>query len=128
MNTFQKYRCWASKLKIIGVRSEERQNPNHHYVSKKYRNTPPICIAIRLQFVLQCFWCPICSEGRKCCQYSSHLYCGTPPICIAIRLPFISQYFLENLGGCGHRDVPIRGRFDSPELNAMLVLECWMQF
>ena len=33
-------------------------------------------------------------------------YRNTPPICIAIRLPFVSQYFWENLGGCGHRDVP----------------------
>ena len=39
-------------------------------------------------------------------QYSPHLYRSTPPICIAIRLPFVSQYFWENLGGCGHRDVP----------------------
>ena len=39
-------------------------------------------------------------------QYSSHLYRSTPPICIAIRLPLASQCFWENLGGCGHRDVP----------------------
>ena len=25
------------------------RKPNHHYFSKKYRNRPPICIAIRLQ-------------------------------------------------------------------------------
>ena len=77
------------------------RNPNHHYFSKKYRNTPPICIAIRLQFVLQCFWCPYALRKGKYCQYSSHLYRSTPPICIAIRLPFVSQYFWENLGGCG---------------------------
>ena len=34
------------------------RNPNHHHFSKKYRNTPPICIAIRLQFASQYFWCP----------------------------------------------------------------------
>ena len=45
------------------------RNPNHHYFSKKYCNTPPICITIRPQFVLQ-----------------------SPPICIAVRLPFVSQY------------------------------------
>ena len=80
------------------------RNPNHHYFSKKYRNTPPICIAIRLQFVPQCFWCPYALRKGKYCQYSSHLYRSTPPICIAIRLPFVSQCFWENLGGCGHRN------------------------
>ena len=69
------------------------RNPNHHYFSKKYRNTPPICIAIRLQFVLQCFRCPYALRKGKHCQYSSHLYRSTPPICIAIRLPVVSQYF-----------------------------------
>ena len=82
------------------------RNPNHHYVSKKYRNTPPICIAVRLPFVSQYFRCPYALRKGKYCQYSSHLYRSTPPICIAIRLPFVSQYFWENLGGCGHRDVP----------------------
>ena len=33
-------------------------NPNHHDFSKKYRNTPPICIAIRLEFLMQYFGCP----------------------------------------------------------------------
>ena len=82
------------------------RNPNHHYFSKKYRNTPPICIAIRLQFVPPYFWCPYTLRKGKYCQYSSHLYRSTPPICIAIRLPFVSQCFWENLGGCGHRNVP----------------------
>ena len=36
--------------KIVG-------NPNHHSFSKEYCNTPPICTAKRLQFVLQCFRC-----------------------------------------------------------------------
>ena len=70
------------------------RNPNHHCFSKKYRNAPPICIAIRLQFVSQYFWCPIRSEEREILsvllpfvsQYASHLYCNTPPICIAIFL------------------------------------------
>ena len=65
-----------------------------HYFSKKYRNTPPICIAIRLQFVSQYFWCPYALRKGKYCQYSSHLYrntdpnlyCNTPPICIAALL------------------------------------------
>ena len=82
------------------------RNPNHHYFSKKYRNTPPICIAVRLPFVPQYFWCPYALRKGNYCQYSSHLYRSTPPICIAIRLPFVSQYFWENLGGCGHRNVP----------------------
>ena len=71
-------------------------------------------IAIRLPFVLQyasnlycsAFGAPYALRKGKYCQYSSHLYHSTPPICITIRLPFVSQYFWENLGGCGHRDVP----------------------
>ena len=82
------------------------ETPNHHYFSKKYCNTPPICIAVRLQFVLQCVWCPYALRKGEYSQYSSHLYRNTPPICIAIRLPFVSQCFWENLGGCGHWDVP----------------------
>ena len=82
------------------------RNPNHHYFSKKYRDTPPICIAIRLQFILEYFRCPYALRKGEYGQYSSHLYRSTRPICIAIRLPFVSQYFWENLGGCGHRDVP----------------------
>ena len=81
------------------------RNPNHHFFSKKYRTTPPICIAVRLQFVLEYFRRPYALRKGKYCQYSSHFYRSTPPICIAVRLPFVSQYFLENLGGCGHRDV-----------------------
>ena len=82
------------------------RNPNHHYFSKKYRKTPPFCIAIHLPFVPQHFWCPYALRKVEYCQYSSHLYRSTPPICIAIRLPFVSQYFWENLGGCGHWNVP----------------------
>ena len=69
-------------------------NPNHHYFSKKYCNTPPICIAIRLQLVLQCFAAslPLSSQEREIRQYSSHLYRSAPPICIAVPLPFVSQY------------------------------------
>ena len=86
--------------------SLESRNPNHHNFWKKYCNTPPICIAIRLQFVLQCFRYPE-PWGRGntsvllqfASQYSSRLYRNTPPICIAVRLPFVSQYFGENLGG-----------------------------
>ena len=46
-----------------------------------------MCIAIRLQFVLQCVWCPYALRKGKHCQYSSHLYRSTPPICIAIPPP-----------------------------------------
>ena len=91
----------AKSLKRVFWGSAENQknvrNPNHHYSSKKYRNTPPICIAIRLQFVPQCFWCPyggLRSEEREILsvllpfvsQYASHLYCNTPPIRIAVLL------------------------------------------
>ena len=69
-------------------------NPNHHYFAKKYRNTPPICIAIRLPFVSQYFRCPYSLRKGEYRQYASHLYrnnashlyCNTPPICIAILL------------------------------------------
>ena len=40
-------------------------NPNHHYFSKKYRNTPPIRIAIRLPFVSQYFWKNLGGRGRR---------------------------------------------------------------
>ena len=100
--------CWT----ILALRDlrpiiqKNVRNPNHHYFSKKHRNTTPICIAIRLQLVPQYFWCPYSLRKGQYCQYSSHLYRSTSPICIAIRLPFVSQYFWENLGGCGHRNVP----------------------
>ena len=68
------------------------------YTSHWYCNTPPICIPVLLA--------PLGSKERERCQCSSHLYPSTPPIWIAIRLPFVSQYFWQNLGGCGHRDVP----------------------
>ena len=49
----------AAKLVTVSTFHQKNvRNPNHHYFSKKYRNTPPICIAIRLQFVLQYFWYP----------------------------------------------------------------------
>ena len=70
----------------LAISHKNVRNPNHHYFSKKYRNTPPICIAILLQFVLQCFWCPFALRKGKYCQYSSHLYRSTPPICIAVVL------------------------------------------
>ena len=92
------------QIASASISQKNVRNPNHNYFSKKYRDTPPMCIAIRLQFVLQCFRCPYALRKGKYCQYSSHLYRSTPPICIAIRLPFVSQYFGENLGGCGDRD------------------------
>ena len=53
------------------------RSPNHHYFSKKYRNTLRTCIAIRLQFVLQYFWFPYTLRKGKECQYSSHVYLNT---------------------------------------------------
>ena len=108
-NVCRQWCCDTQTVMRIGRRifiQKNARNPNHHYFSKKYRNTPPICIAIRLQFVPQHFWCPYALRKGKYCQYSPHLYHSTPPICIAIRLPFVLQYFWENLGGCGHRNVP----------------------
>ena len=42
--------------------SEECQKPQPPLLLKKYCNTPAICTAIRLQFVLRCFWCPHCNH------------------------------------------------------------------
>ena len=98
--------CAVWRVDFHNRNQKNVRNPNHHYFSKKYRNTPPICIAIRLPFVSQYFRCPYALRKGKCRQYSSHLYRNTPPICIAIRLPLVSQYFWENLGGCGHWDAP----------------------
>ena len=74
--------------------SEECQKPQPPLLLKNYRNTPPICIAIRLQCVVQCFRCPYAlRKGRYCpvllpfvSQYASLLYCSTPPIRIAVLL------------------------------------------
>ena len=70
------------------------ETPTTTTSQKSIAAPPPICIAIRLQFVLECFWCPLHSEEREYCQYSSHLYrstpphlyCNTPPICITALL------------------------------------------
>ena len=86
--------------------SEECQKPQPPLLLKKCRNTPPICVAICLHFVLQCFRCPYASRKGIYCQCSSPLYRSTPPISIAVCLPFVSQCFWKHLGGCGHRDVP----------------------
>ena len=86
---------------ISGLVPQECQKPQPPLLLQKYQ--------IHLQFV-QClsqyFRCPYVLRKGKYCQYSSHLYHSTPPICIAIRLPFALQRFWENLGGCGHQDVP----------------------
>ena len=37
------------------------RNPNHHYFEKEYCNTPPICIGVHLQLVLQHLWFPTLS-------------------------------------------------------------------
>ena len=44
--------AWRHPPRGVIIRKNVR-NPNHHDFSKKYRNTPLICIALRLQFVLQ---------------------------------------------------------------------------
>ena len=78
-NTVAKSMVWHGNQK-------NARNPNHHYFSKKYCNTPSNCIAIHLQFVLQYFQCPYALRKGEYCQYSSHLYRSTPPICIAVLL------------------------------------------
>ena len=60
------------------------ETPTTTTSQKKYRNTPPICIAIRLPFVPQYFWCPYALRKGNTVS--------TPPICIAVRLPFVLQY------------------------------------
>ena len=95
--------CVLKTLSCRGLRvgpSKRRmsETPSTTASQKKYCDTPPICIAIRLQFVLQRFRCHWALRKGK--------YFSTPPICIAVRLPFVWQYVWENLGGCGHRDAP----------------------
>ena len=80
--------CGANQKNII--------NPNHHYFPTKYRNTLPISIAIRLQFVSQHFRCPYAL--RKGTLRLPFVLRPMPPICIAV--------LLGNLGGCGHWDIP----------------------
>ena len=57
---------------------------------EKYRDTPPISIAILLQ--------------KYALLLQKVVY--TPPICIAIWLPFVSRYFCRGIG--------VRGRWDTP--------------
>ena len=80
----------VSKLPL----SECLKNPNHRCCSKKYRNTPPICITIRLQCSIAVLSVSLRSEEREILsvllpfvsQYASHLYCNTLLICIAVPL------------------------------------------
>ena len=84
---------WVSKV-LENVNQKNVRNPNHHYFSKKYRDTPPICIAIRFPICIAVLLVPLCSEEREILsvllpfvsQYASCLYCSTPPICIAVLL------------------------------------------
>ena len=66
---------------------------------------------MHLQFVLQYASDLYCSafgatelSGKGSTSVLLPLECN--PIYIAICPPFVSQYFWENLGGCGHQDVP----------------------
>ena len=61
------------------------RNPTTTTFQKMYRNTPPLCTAIRLQFVSQCLWCPYAL--RKKGNIVSSL-----PIRIAVHPPFVLQY------------------------------------
>ena len=81
--------CWSPPVvneMAWPTNQKNVRNPNHHFFSKKYRNTPPICTAVRLV--------PLCSEEREILsvllpfvsQYASHLRCSTPPVCIAVLL------------------------------------------
>ena len=77
-----RYNFQKIKIETISVRMVTSQknvrNPNHHYLSKKYCSIPPMCIAIRVQSVLQCFRCPYALRKGK---YS-----------LSVLLPFVSQY------------------------------------
>ena len=60
---------------VVALFQKNVGNPNHHYFSKKYRNTPPICIAIRLPFVSQYFR----FEGSYLCARKTAKTCATCP-------------------------------------------------
>ena len=78
------------------VKSQKNvRNPNDHYFSKKYSTTPPICIAIHLQFVLHCFRCPYALRQGKSCLHSFHLYRSTPRIFV---LQYASQSYRSAFG------------------------------
>ena len=111
---YEQYRCWASKhiqsqarggrrkLQAFGMQrlgpwnciffSKNVGKPNRHYFSKKYRNTPPICISPPICIAV--LLVSLRSEEREILsvllpfvsQYASHLYCNTPLICIAVLL------------------------------------------
>ena len=58
-----------AKVAAVWISSGEAwpqlSEPSHHYFSKKYRDTPPICIAIRRQFLLEYFWCQDSPEAAR---------------------------------------------------------------
>ena len=68
---------------------------------EKYRDTPPISIAILLQ------------KYASSWQKVAH----TPPICITIRLPFVSRYFCRN--------IRVRGRWDNPHTSRETPFREW---
>ena len=76
--------------------TEECQKPQPPLLLKKVSNTPPICIAVRLQLNLHCSTFGAPTLWGKENQYSSHLYRTTPPICIAIR-PICIAVLLEKI-------------------------------
>ena len=89
-NSFRPYFC--SYFCLVCEGGVTKRSPNHHYFSRKYRNTPPnlycnmppICIAV--------LPVPLRSEEKEILsvllpfvsQYASHLYCNTPPMRFAV--------------------------------------------
>ena len=76
--------------------SGESNRPMTPILFEKYRDTPPISIAILCKS-MPSFWQRV-------------VY--TPPICITIRLPFVSRCFC--------RSIRVRGRWNTPKLHISL--------
>ena len=97
------------------------RNHNHHHVSKKHHNTPRICIAVCLLFVLQYFRCRYALRKGKHCQYASLLYRNAPPICIAVLLgkSWFPQRGLKMVGS------PLQCCFVPRPLSLMMIVQMW---
>ena len=94
--SFEAIRANRWHVMKIGLKFRRAQSTPDPDTFEKYRDTPPISIAILLQkYAL--FWQKV-------------VY--TPPICITIRLPFVSRYFCES--------IRVRGRWNTRKFFGVL--------
>ena len=102
-----KHKFWSPSLRIFeAIFREETQvrrvtsTPDPD-TFEKYRDTPPISIAILWQ-----------KYALLLAESSIYIYIYiNPPICITICLPFVSRYVSRSIGARGHWNTPKQGLF-----------------